>query len=607
MPSYVEKKIVSILVKKRMRHFYSLTLVSAAVIYQSARVHAADDATSSFTPLPRSSSSRSGPRADKTLPVPNPIPDKMQLLLSRHPGLAIEDFVIFENETLKVRRRPNGPIHDYTVVKGDTLSNIAQDQMRESEDAPVFTSGACLDELIDLNPQIISQSLMAKHSKKVLRDLASPAGLAKTPNAETELHESHDDKVTAFLKRHPSLTLQDLTVVDGQELQIGKDPQAPTHTYVVKSGDTLSQIAQREIGNPVFVPGGSLDVLADLNPQLGQRSPAQILANSLTHKLVEPQRIPASTTLAVEPSPSPSAIEEAHEFPATAVQDLPVAAPAPIPSPIVTPITEATVMVPVASKIAPSPTPNLAPDAPALVEKPGPWVPTPSTSQAPQKELTSHLVGGLGVDVSASNWVLSATNLSNGTSATVASQMSPAVTPSWTQFWGDSLKTKYYFAWKRNVVAQAPNSGLSTSALDTTAFGFDTECGTAAGWAFVFSVKDAQEIFFEGVDSVTTKLTAYSEIEGGVELKKTLYHYEGGSFTVDAGLNALAPTKTPEFNTNWGTEWHVGLQTESNFRTFDLVGGVLYDSKSQKTTLINQNFQEVILNFGFKIHLYGKW
>jgi LysM repeat protein len=43
---------------------------------------------------------------------------------------------------------------------------------------------------------------------------------------------------------------------------------AEPHVYVVKQGDTLSTIAQRQVGTPIFKKNGSLTKLLSWNPNI---------------------------------------------------------------------------------------------------------------------------------------------------------------------------------------------------------------------------------------------------------------------------------------------------------------------------------------------------
>ena len=209
------------------------------------------------------------------------------------------------------------------------------------------------------------------------------------------------------------------------------------------------------------------------------------------------------------------------------------------------------------------------------------------------------------MQATASYWSLTGTNRSNGTQGSVISQLSPGFIASWSQYWGDKATTRYYFQFAQDIVQQIPNSGLSTSRINSTGFGLDSEFKLAPGWELLVSLRDSQNLFFQGVASTQTQLIQVAQTSLGGGLKRTLYQFGGGNIFLFAEGDALVPKNASDFMIYWGSEWRAGIVSEMKMSTFDLVGGLLYRDLNQTTSLYQEQQQEMIFEFGIKWHLYG--
>jgi len=88
---------------------------------------------------------------------------------------------------------------------------------------------------------------------------------------------------------------------------------ATASTYIVKPGDTLSRIARREIGNPVWGPNGSLQKLIRLNPSIKNPNVIAVKSSLITSDVEE------ADVVEVKDEKGPVAGAESAEFPGRAV------------------------------------------------------------------------------------------------------------------------------------------------------------------------------------------------------------------------------------------------------------------------------------------------
>lgn len=92
-------------------------------------------------------------------------------------------------------------------------------------------------------------------------------------------------------------------------------------TYTVKSGDSLSKIAHKEGGGPVYGPQGSLKKILDLNPEVKNPDriyPRQILVLSPEEVASEPQPSPADNDNALDSVPTDASAADAASAAAAA-------------------------------------------------------------------------------------------------------------------------------------------------------------------------------------------------------------------------------------------------------------------------------------------------
>ena len=127
-----------------------------------------------------------------------------------------------------------------------------------------------------------------------LENLNAALGIIATMTLQVSAFAQPSEKIIRVLARNPEFSEQDLIAIAGTKIHLSHQD------YVVTEGETLSQIAQKNLGDPVFTVDGSLDKLLKLNPQLAShtlaRAPAEMGQAPEVEKTAEPT--PAATPIA---------------------------------------------------------------------------------------------------------------------------------------------------------------------------------------------------------------------------------------------------------------------------------------------------------------------
>lgn len=333
--------------------------------------------------------------------------------------------------------------------------------------------------------------------------------------------------------------------------------------YVVRTGDTLSTIAQKQIGSPIFRKGdGSLFKLLKMNPTVkdadlifpGQRlvirsSEAQNLASEETKYqnsfATSPRQVASSET---EPDKNPpESAQKACEVPAEKSKAL----------------------------------------------------------ESKEPEIPHQLF----LDASMGITTLTSTDGSSTTGATLYSAQDLGIQAGWQQQWTDSFSTKMSARF-RSIDFQPPTSStksVSDSKKLTTGLSLEAETEFTPKFSLVFGTSYNQELFLRGLtsSSVTVDSVAIPKFTLGAEYQ--IYQVGKTSVGVNAAFDYLLGTSTDGYTVRSGMAYQGGFYLKRLYgmdKSVEL--NVTYRDRAQNTSLVNFHENTVFGTLIFSLPLFGE-
>jgi hypothetical protein len=347
---------------------------------------------------------------------------------------------------------------------------------------------------------------------------------------------------------------------------LGTSQNAGATTYVVRDGDSLSKIAQKNLGSPVYPETGSLKKLLALNPQI--QDPTFILPGTVlelgaqdlqTTACVLPS---ADRTPAQEPeivtAPAPSAI------PATA--EVPVAAASPVASPI--------------------------PAAPFVVTAP--------SQPDKQPDKTAGTFGELGVETGFSFSKIVATDPNTQATASLYSNLDPTVGLNWKQHWSDSWESFLRFSYMQTSFQDPTPRTLSQSNEGVYGFGFGVKALVSRTFSLIFQAGYDQELFVQNVSSETLALLRISTPSATAGAQWELIKSGPFALGLGASLGALGPGSASGYTTRFGESYSGSAYLEEELRAINAVlrGEVYYQQRDQNSSVVNQSETDIGASIG---------
>jgi len=323
--------------------------------------------------------------------------------------------------------------------------------------------------------------------------------------------------------------------------------------YIVRTGDTLSTIAQKQIGSPVFPKrDGSLSKLFKMNPII-----------AVDQLIFAGQRLVIRTSemqsLAVVES-APKAQSE------TPLRQL---AAAETPKASEVPIDKAS---PVSSK---------------------------------QIEIPHHLL----LDVTMGMTTLASTDAASNTSATLFSSHDLSVGLGWQQDWSDSFSTKFSAKF-RSIDFQQPTSStksISDSKKFTTGLGLGAESKLSSKFSLSYGASYNQELFLRRRTSSAVSLDSVAVPKFSVGAAYQIFAVGKASIGVNGSFDYLMGATTDGYTVSNGMAYQGGFYLKRGYGIDKSVKlNINYRDRAQNTSIVNSHEKTVFGTLVFSLPLFGE-
>ena len=326
--------------------------------------------------------------------------------------------------------------------------------------------------------------------------------------------------------------------------------------YVVKNGETLSTIAQSQVGSPVFKKAGSLFKLLKWNPNITDAN-LIFVGQSLSIGPSHSQRISkAEKTLTPAEPPRTLASDENSELPQHSSPQLFVQDPV--------------------QKII-----------------------------STENEIPHHveLLAAVGMTT-----VSGIDNLTS-TNAVLFSNQDIAVGARWKQHWTNSFFTSFGVA-LRSIDFQPPTSSsksISESKKLNSSLSLSAGNKLTQKLALNYGLSYGNELFLRGLSSTTVTVDALPIAK--LNLGATIQLYESGltSFGINANLDSLMGASTEGYTVSSGAAYQGGIYLKRRYGTdSDVELNVGYKDRAQNTSLVNFNEKTFFGSLVFSLRLFEK-
>lgn len=317
--------------------------------------------------------------------------------------------------------------------------------------------------------------------------------------------------------------------------------------YVVRPGDTLSSIAQKNIGNPVYAANGSLDKLVSLNPKI--RNPNLIRVGdviNLSEKSLTSEnqsaRIPAEQGEKVQ-----SDILQKNE--------------------------DTTSCEPAKIELQPS-----------------------------QLEVLHRL--RLHARVGMTNF--SGIDALTSAAANIVSKNDLTVRASWRQNWTPSVRSDF-FAEARSVGLQSMSGSKSllSENLSSTKLGLSIGHEIGQNLSLDYSLEYGSEFFVRGASSTLISVEAQPVPQFSLQARYKLYEVGSTSLMASFAGSYLGGTSTDNYTVKAGNSYQVGIavvKKMSDERTFS--AALTYSDRTQDTSQVLFHEKSVFGTVSFSIPLF---
>lgn len=318
---------------------------------------------------------------------------------------------------------------------------------------------------------------------------------------------------------------------------------AQMRTYTVRPGDTLSFIAVREVGSPIYGPLGSLIRVIEAND--GVSEPNRIFPGTLIFIPVPDRRIAAIT---------------------------PEAPAVPVPSPDPTP--------------APTPIPT----------------PTPSchcADQGPVREVDQK--SWIVIQPRFSFSTIESNDVTNNAKAKLASDLSYGAALQWVQQWSKAWESAIKFGFDKVSYSTTSNTKrFSTS--DAILYQFELEMARRVGRArFSLGLGAFQSPFIRAISSTILTIDKVAIRQARAAFEYTFYQSETFRFSNELGFGYLLGASSDLYDVNSGWRVMDQITLEQLSGKHPLQGGLFYFRQAQDTSIAGQSID----GFGFFIGV--KW
>tara|TARA_B110001454_G_scaffold218991_1_gene249023 strand:+ start:58996 stop:60039 length:1044 start_codon:yes stop_codon:yes gene_type:complete len=317
--------------------------------------------------------------------------------------------------------------------------------------------------------------------------------------------------------------------------------------YVVRSGDTLSTIAQKNIGEPIYSPNGSLAKIKALNPQI--ENPNVIRVGDIINLSAKTeiadnrsQRIPADEEQKIQKS-VPEKIEDKMSCePAVTIQS------------------------------------------------------NPSEEVLHSLHLQVHtgLTTFSGIDVA---------TLAN---ANVVSKSDLSARASWRQHWTPNFHSDF-FAEARSVGLQSISGSKSLVSENLNSNKLGLSIGHKAGERLTidYGLEYGSEFFIRGASSTLISVESQPIPQFSTQIQYKIYELGSTSLVANLGGSYLGEVSTDNYTVKSGTSYQVGISVVkkmSDQRTFS--AQLAYSDRKQDTSLVLIHEKSVFGTVSFSIPLF---
>jgi len=333
--------------------------------------------------------------------------------------------------------------------------------------------------------------------------------------------------------------------------------------YVVRTGDTLSAIAQNKIGYPIFAKDGSLDKLLKLNPAIqdpdlifpGQRlliqsskmdSLAIAKPDSKTQLGTVPRKLASTESLSEKPS---SSVETSKAFDEPAKATL------------------------------------------ALVPK--------------QMEIPHHLL----LDAAIGMTTLASTDEISATSATLYSSQDLRIQAGWQQDWSDSFSTMFSVKF-RSVDFQPPTSSaksISNSKQLTTGISLDAKNPLTSKFSLNYGASYTQELFLRGLTSTLVSVDSVAIPKFSLGATYQIYEVGKTSVGLNGNFDYLLGATTDGYTVKTGMAYQGGFFLKRRYGADKSVEvNINYRDRTQNMSIVNLNEKTVFGSLIFSLPLFDE-
>jgi len=333
--------------------------------------------------------------------------------------------------------------------------------------------------------------------------------------------------------------------------------------YVVRPGDTLSTIAQKQIGSPIFRKGdGSLFKLLKLNSTINDADliyPGQrlVIRESEIQSLAEAESTPKTQS---ETSPRQLASTES------------------------------------------SPEKALAVEAPKACEAPADKT-SPVASK--QIEIPHHLL----LDASMGMTTLTSTDAAATTGATLFSSQDLGVQAGWQQDWSDSFSTKFSAKF-RSVDFQPPTSStksIADSKKVTTGLALGGERKLSSKFSLNYGASYNQELFLRGLTSSTVGVDSVAVPKFSLGAVYQIYAVGKTSIGVNGSYDYLLGATTDGYTVSSGMAYQGGIYLKRRYGIDKSVEfNINYRDRAQNTSLVSFHEKTVFGTLVFSLPLFSE-
>lgn len=327
--------------------------------------------------------------------------------------------------------------------------------------------------------------------------------------------------------------------------------------YLITHGDTLSTIAQKHLGSPVYPERhGSLDQLLALNPWASRNTiiyPGQILrlkdsARSLASDVKSEIKIEAQsdTTAAVS---SFKQSEKTQQI--ASAEAIPLAQP---------------------------------------------------NSTQNQKSVISDVGSYFGISVNSRYSALTGVEKSNNTKGNLLSNLNYGAKIWWKQDWGDTWKTGVYF--KLQQVSLSPESHgtkLYDDSKNLSSFGFNMSQDYSSSLSIDYAIEQGSKLFYRGsLSSSGLELNIVPLTQVHADLKSVIKKRGPLSAGVVLGLSYDHSGSFDNYSIDPGFEFRLGVFLNHRFQSgSNLNCKGLYEQRNQNTSLLILSEKIVGLSCGY--------